>query len=346
MLIYVNNFTSNIKYWKVYCYMRLTVVKRMFIAITGLPFAGKTSFIHRLLTGRYSEFTPTIGVDVEFVEYLGYPLQVFDLAGHEAFRKRIWKNYVKQSHALIFIFDASDLSKINESAKWFWQCIEWTENRKIPVLFLANKKDLIDDVDERIEQIVSAFNLEKLSRDRERSFRFFFVSVKTGENIPEAMNWLIIKQFAEKKNLIPEIITVDFFVKGQDCTVHIHDNVSARSKYMNIINSYIERWEKLVPSSVQIIEEIEQNNNRVIFIREKNVATLIITPEQNFDKGIFLKIMDLLEKALEKQEGIDGLPSHGEKAIELLNIIKSQLNSIFLSHIAQQLVMQLNIFKA
>ena len=93
-------------------------MKRITIAITGLPRAGKTSFTQRLLTGSYISFQPTLGVDVEFAKYKNYPLQIWDMGGQIAFRKHIWENYVKQSSAIIYIFDVTRETTVLSLPGW------------------------------------------------------------------------------------------------------------------------------------------------------------------------------------------------------------------------------------
>jgi GTPase SAR1 family protein len=60
-------------------------MKRNTIAITGLQNAGKTSFSQRLVTGKYIVSQPTSGVDVEFAQYNGLPIQIWDMGGDESF---------------------------------------------------------------------------------------------------------------------------------------------------------------------------------------------------------------------------------------------------------------------
>ena len=72
------------------------------------------------------------------------------MGGHEAFRKHIWRNYINQTSALNFIFDASDFSTLEESFVWYWTNLSWIEKKVLHVLFLANKWDLVVDKDETL----------------------------------------------------------------------------------------------------------------------------------------------------------------------------------------------------
>ncbi|MHA1398629.1 MAG: ADP-ribosylation factor-like protein, partial [Candidatus Heimdallarchaeaceae archaeon] len=196
-------------------------MERTKIAITGLQNSGKTSFSQRLITGKFITTQPTFGVDVEFTKFREIPIQIWDMGGHSSFRKHIWKNYVLQSSALIYIFDASDFTSIDESAKWFWNCYSWIEGKDVPILFLANKWDLVKNEDEAIEKIVSKFQLDKIaSKAMNTAFRFFFVSVKTGAYIEEAMNWLLGKKITLIERQKEDIISFDIFIKVNDYIAH------------------------------------------------------------------------------------------------------------------------------
>ena len=252
------------------------------------------------------------------------------MGGHEAFRKHIWKNYVIQASALIFIFDASDFSTLEESSEWFWRCLSWIEQKGIPVLFLANKWDLVQDKDETITKIVEGFNLNKLAGiDSEVSFRFFFISVKTGEYISEAMNWLIIKNFTEQRQSIIDISSFDIFLTGEEISVHIHDNSDKRAEVSNIINAYKNKWMQTEKSKLNVLEEIKYGEDRVFFLSYGGIALLISSKSDFIDKSIFAHVLEHLkveEKSINRVQIYD-----------LFDRIKGLLLQGFLSKVSESL---------
>ncbi|TET80637.1 MAG: GTP-binding protein [Candidatus Heimdallarchaeota archaeon] len=261
---------------------------RTTIAITGLQNAGKTSFSQRLITGSYIISQPTYGVDVEFTQYRGVPIQIWDMGGHASFRKHIWQNYVQQSSALIFIFDASDLLKMEESAEWFWNCYSWIEEKQVPILFLANKWDLVGEEDETIEKIVSGFNLKKISEKAiETPFRFFFVSVKTGAFISDAMNWLIGKSLSQFNKQRNNVTSFDFFIRIDDYIAHLHDNTEQRKEVLNLISVYKKKWLGTQGLLIDVLEEIIFEDYKIIFISQKDRAILISTRRDFVEQGVF-----------------------------------------------------------
>ncbi|MHA1302846.1 MAG: ADP-ribosylation factor-like protein [Candidatus Heimdallarchaeaceae archaeon] len=315
-------------------------MKRFSIAITGLPQAGKTSFTQRLLTGSFISSQPTLGVDVEFAEYQGYPLQIWDLGGHMAFRKHIWKNYIVQSSALIFIFDASDLDKMEESSKWFWKCLSWIENKSIPILFLANKWDLVKDKEESMEKIVQGFKLNDLvASDTKRSFRFYFISVKTGEYLSDAMNWLILKHFVEKHIVSSSILTLDLFVSSEHLIMHIHDNTANRVKVEDIIKVYKRKWLNSFESkSLNSLEEINYQDYKAVFFSYPRKALLITTSSDFIEKGPFINLIEKLDKFDIKLE--DEVSRY-----QIFEKIKDELSKSFHPHLAKTLSCEITIIE-
>ncbi len=273
-------------------------MKRYTIAITGLPNAGKTTFTQRLITGRFTTNQPTLGVDVELTDYNGHLLQIWDMGGHYAFRKHIWKSYILQSKALIFIFDASDLSNLKEAKDCFWDTISWVSGKQTSILFLANKMDLVKEKDETIEKVVSEFELNKLAAEKpESSFRFFFVSVKTGEYISDAMQWLIKSVTYTYLTHSYSIDTFDLFLKVGDNVVHIHDNSSFRSTALKMISLYKERWTKLIQEErSETFEELNYSNFKVIFIIYKKIALLVTTKVTTINKTYLRNVITQIEQ--------------------------------------------------
>ena len=80
----------------------------LMLVIVGITGSGKTTFVKRLLTGRFVEnVRPTIGLEVEIYrdKKLG-EFELFDLGGQTAYRNVLWMKYVKRSEGIIFIFDS------------------------------------------------------------------------------------------------------------------------------------------------------------------------------------------------------------------------------------------------
>lgn len=179
------------------------------ITILGLPRAGKTTFVNRLLTGEFSESTPTMGMHYERVSVDDAHFDIFDLGGHEIYRKTIWENYIKLSYGFIFVLDSADPDSINEAKEEFWKSVELKKfDEEFLVLFLCNKSDLESSMN--LEKMVSDLELYKLSSIPNASYQFFKVSMKTGDNLGHALNWLQNKArvLTAKRNVTPLMFLV------------------------------------------------------------------------------------------------------------------------------------------
>ncbi|MCG3216486.1 MAG: GTP-binding protein [Candidatus Heimdallarchaeota archaeon] len=293
-------------------------LERASIAITGLQNAGKTSLTQRLLTGRHVDSQPTFGVDVEFTTYRNYPLKIWDMGGHMSFRTQVWKNYIKRASAFIFIFDASDISKLEESSEWFWKCFSWIEKEGIPVVFLANKWDLVTAKDEAIKRIVSGFRLEEMATVSLQSpFQFFFVSVKTGAYISDAMNWLIVKNFIEKNRIDSRILSFDLFMKAEEYSIHIHDNTEYRDNSCALIDMHFKKWLNAESNIIEALEEIIYKNLKVFIFSHPSKMIILTTKSESLDKSIFTNIVDSV-KSYELADDMNSYISIYESTKQLL----------------------------
>lgn len=162
------------------------------IAVTGLPQAGKTAFIRRAFQKREIDgIKRTLGIDVEIVERDNMKFQFFDLGGQEELRNMIWQQYVTKAEAIIYVFDSTNPIIIDDAREWFWRVsTDWCRKDAI-ILFLANKWDIKEKL--TIDFIKDRLGLNLFSKDSLKSFKIFQTSMKTGDNIEEALNWLIKK---------------------------------------------------------------------------------------------------------------------------------------------------------
>ena len=73
----------------------------------GLDNSGKTSILYRLKLGQPKRTVPTIGFNVETLEYKNIAFTVWDVGGQEKLRA-LWRHYFASTQALIFVVDSSD----------------------------------------------------------------------------------------------------------------------------------------------------------------------------------------------------------------------------------------------
>merc|ERR1711881_107079 len=82
------------------------------ILILGLDNAGKTTILYRLQVDEVVQTIPTIGFNVETVQYKNIKFQVWDLGGQTSIRP-YWRCYYPNTDAIIFVVDSADTERIS-----------------------------------------------------------------------------------------------------------------------------------------------------------------------------------------------------------------------------------------
>merc|ERR1719262_169739 len=86
----------------------------MRILMVGLDAAGKTTVLYNLKLGEVVTTIPTIGFNVETVEYKNLKFNVWDVGGQDKIRK-LWRHYYQGTQGLIFVIDSSDRDRIEDA---------------------------------------------------------------------------------------------------------------------------------------------------------------------------------------------------------------------------------------
>ncbi|XP_025128511.1 ADP-ribosylation factor 4 isoform X2 [Bubalus bubalis] len=97
-------------------FSRLFGKKQMRILMVGLDAAGKTTILYKLKLGEIVTTIPTIGFNVETVEYKNICFTVWDVGGQDKIRP-LWRHYFQNTQGLIFVVDSNDRERIQEGAE-------------------------------------------------------------------------------------------------------------------------------------------------------------------------------------------------------------------------------------
>merc|ERR1712203_282055 len=139
---------------------RLLVGKQeMRILMLGLDAAGKTTILYKLKLTDTVTTIPTIGFNVESVEYKNITMTVWDVGGQDKIRK-LWKHYFQGSNALIFVVDSTDRDRVQEAREEMMKIINDDEMRAACLLVFANKQDLPDAM--TATELVGKLGLQQL----------------------------------------------------------------------------------------------------------------------------------------------------------------------------------------
>lgn len=113
------------------------------IILLGLDAAGKTTLLYKLKLNEVINTIPTIGFNVETFRYKKMTLSVWDVGGQDKIRP-LWRHYLQNADALIFMIDSSDVQRFDEAKVELFKIYNnATLNQSLrAVLILANKIDL------------------------------------------------------------------------------------------------------------------------------------------------------------------------------------------------------------
>merc|ERR1712039_1136029 len=165
-------------------FQRLIGKQDMRIIMVGLDAAGKTTILYKLKLGEVVTTIPTIGFNVETVEYKNISFQVWDIGGQDKIRK-LWRHYYLGTHGAIFVVDSSDRDRIEDAREELTKMLSEDEMRDAVLLVLANKQDLPHAM--TTSEVAQKLGLNDLRR------RQWFVQstcATTGDGLFEGLDWL------------------------------------------------------------------------------------------------------------------------------------------------------------
>ncbi|KAF6119688.1 hypothetical protein HJG60_010138 [Phyllostomus discolor] len=113
--------------------------KEMRILMVGLDAAGKTTILYKLKLGEIVTTIPTIGFNVETVEYKNISFTVWDVGGQDKIRP-LWRHYFQNTQGLIFVVDSNDRERVNEAREELMRMLAEDELRDAVLLVFANKQ--------------------------------------------------------------------------------------------------------------------------------------------------------------------------------------------------------------
>ncbi|ETW56633.1 ADP-ribosylation factor 1 [Plasmodium falciparum Palo Alto/Uganda] len=120
---------------------RLFQKKDVRILMVGLDAAGKTTILYKVKLGEVVTTIPTIGFNVETVEFRNISFTVWDVGGQDKIRP-LWRHYYSNTDGLIFVVDSNDRERIDDAREELHRMINEEELKDAIILVFANKQDL------------------------------------------------------------------------------------------------------------------------------------------------------------------------------------------------------------
>lgn len=150
------------------------------ILLIGDSGVGKSCILLRFADDTFNEsHISTIGVDFKIRTVELYDktvkLQMWDTAGQERFRT-ITSSYYRGAHAMMIVYDVSDLESFNNVKNWLLECDRYASDNVIKIL-VGNKCDTT-------KRVVSYETGKEFAETL--GIQFLETSAKTGINVEKA----------------------------------------------------------------------------------------------------------------------------------------------------------------
>ncbi len=158
--------------------------KEVRILMVGLDAAGKTTVLYKLKLGELVTTIPTIGFNVETVQYKNIHFTVWDVGGQDKIRP-LWRHYYQNTQGVIFVVDSNDRERISEAAEELQKMLREDELREAAVLVLANKQDLPNAMS--VAEVTDKLGLHSM---RNRKWYIQATCATSGDGLYEGLDWL------------------------------------------------------------------------------------------------------------------------------------------------------------
>eukprot|EP00614_Pseudopedinella_elastica_P006691 CAMPEP_0172593154 /NCGR_PEP_ID=MMETSP1068-20121228/12322_1 /TAXON_ID=35684 /ORGANISM="Pseudopedinella elastica, Strain CCMP716" /LENGTH=180 /DNA_ID=CAMNT_0013390545 /DNA_START=82 /DNA_END=624 /DNA_ORIENTATION=- len=154
------------------------------ILMVGLDAAGKTTILYKLKLGEVVTTIPTIGFNVETVDYKNISFTVWDVGGQDKIRP-LWRHYYTNTQGLIFVVDSNDRDRIDAARDELHRMLNEDELRESLLLVFANKQDLPNAMS-------AAEMTDKLGLHQMRGRQWYIQAccATTGDGLYEGLEWL------------------------------------------------------------------------------------------------------------------------------------------------------------
>jgi ADP-ribosylation factor-like protein 1 len=160
--------------------------KEVRILILGLDCAGKTTILYKLQndTDEQIQTLPTIGFNVESLQYKSIKFQVWDLGGQDTIRP-YWRCYYPNTDAIIFVVDSCDKDRLHIAKQELMAMLDEEELKDAILLVFANKQDCKGALDK--VAISSALGLTEI---KSRQWTVQETSAVKGDGLFQGFDWL------------------------------------------------------------------------------------------------------------------------------------------------------------
>ena len=109
---------------------------------------------------------PTIGLNIEQVEFRDYNLTFWDVGGQAT---KLWRHYFDSVDGMIFVIDSTDNARMSKAKHELYRVGKEPALASVPYLLMFNKIDL-DEQRVPLGELIQKIDVEELSRNRVINF--------------------------------------------------------------------------------------------------------------------------------------------------------------------------------
>jgi ADP-ribosylation factor protein 1 len=156
------------------------------IVMVGLDAAGKTTVLYKIKLNDVVTTIPTIGFNVERVEYKNLRMTIWDIGGQDRLRP-LWRHYYENTNGVIFVLDSADDARMKIARDEIHKMMEDPLLAEAKLVVFANKQDMPNAMS--ASEVISTLELKRLRQD-------WYVqptSAATGLGLYEGLDWLASK---------------------------------------------------------------------------------------------------------------------------------------------------------
>ena len=167
----------------------------MRILMLGLDAAGKTTILYRLKLGENVTAIPTIGFNVETIDFHNISLTMWDVGGQDRIRS-LWRHYYHGTQGLIFVVDSNDIKRLPLAREELFKVLNADELQGVTVLIYCNKQDLPNAISP--SKMIEELSLSQLHPSQCKKWYVQPCCATSGSGLYEGLTWFA-KALSEKK---------------------------------------------------------------------------------------------------------------------------------------------------
>jgi small GTP-binding protein len=109
------------------------------VFMVGLNAAGKTTILYKLKLGEEVKTIPTIGANVEAIQYKTVDFTVWDVGARDK-AAPLWRHYYANSQAVIFVVDSNDRERLQDAREELHRIMSEDALKDVILLVFSNKQ--------------------------------------------------------------------------------------------------------------------------------------------------------------------------------------------------------------